>query len=171
MGKQSGKSPVAQTIYETAIDKLPKSMGDKIAQGWSEKHIAKRAMTEDNKTVSELVMQKAVMKSKDGEEITQRNVLQNTPYLFASSESGKNIGWFMLKGQAAVGRIYEPKDYELLKNDPDRPNEFADCEFDTMDPSEFGLDMPDDYDENNMSERQGVDLDDIDTEDDSDYNY
>lgn len=162
MGKQSGKSPVKQTMSEKLVDKLPTAMGDKVAQGWSEKRLIKRASMADNAQVTAMVMQKAIVKDKDGNEVDRYNVQDKVPYVVASATTGKNIGWVMRKGVAGVGRIYQSSDYELLKNDPDRPKELDDFDFDTMEPSEFGLD------DDMFDGREGIDIDDSQDFDESD---
>ncbi len=145
--------PVNEPMAAKVADRFPmKKAGDMAMRALSPKKMAEYGSREGMYDVTMNVLRKAILCDKDGKEVwrcRKDSTLENgdelqalfvsmedkVPYVI-KTQSGKNIGWFMRKevpgvGVGTVGRIYNSNidDYDMLKNDPDRPVELLDVDF------------------------------------------
>lgn len=152
MAKEN-RIPVNEPTGAKLADRFPiKGAGDAAMRALSPKKIAEYGNREGMYEVTMNVLKKAILCDKDGNEVwrcRKDSTLENgdglqslfvsmedkVPYVI-KTQSGKNIGWFMRKevpgvGVGTVGRIYNSNvdDYDMLKNDPDRPVELLDVDF------------------------------------------
>lgn len=151
MGKHTGKIPVSEPIVAKAMDRQPfEKLGDKWAQGLSEKQMQKYAQRNDMAAVWQTIQDKAVIKDlTNGEEINPQDMKDSVPYVIQPQNKDINIGWVMRKGSAGVGRIYNSKidAYDAIKNDPDRPSALRDVDFEGWDESDMDMGIDDTPDE------------------------
>ena len=98
------------------------------------------ALAKKQQEITKKVFSNSVLKDTAGKPIS--SVQPGGKYLLFSNDSNKKIGWVRLAepGKASIGWVKLP-DYLTMKQPEDTPSEFKSQSWDTVDPSEYGVDM------------------------------